>query len=210
MKSPIKVGLAGLVLTVVFSAGAYAATTVPKIFVNSNQVKTSIQPKIIDGSVYVPIRVISEGLGADIQWDNKNKTVYVESDPNFKLENSSVQYVSERNLAYKWIMAYDERNHQGVLDLVTSNFSTDIYNESFPTGTYNMGSIVDIKAVARATNGLTVRIVQRVTAEDDYKVKVEKWSFTFEEGKIKSVKVVPNSAKYLDRYTVFPGASFGI
>jgi len=210
MKSPIKIGLAGLVLTVVFSAGAYAATVVPKIFVNNNQVKTSIQPKIINGSVYVPIRTLSEGLGINIQWDNKSKTVYVESDPNFKLEDSSVEYVAERNSAYKWIMAYDERKQQEVLELVTSNFMTDIYNESFPTGTYNMGSIVDIRAVARATNSLTVRIVQRVTAEDDYKVKVEKWNFIFEHGKIKSVKVVPNSAKYLDRYTVFPGASFGM
>ena len=210
MKRPLKIGLTGLVLTLVFSSGAYAATVVPKIFVNSNQVKTSSQPKIIDGSVYVPIRAISEGLGVDIQWNNKSKTVYVESDPNFKLEDSSVEYVSKRNLAYKWIMAYDERKHQEVLDLVTSNFTTDIYNESFPVGTYNLASIVDIKAIARVTNGLTVRIVQRVTAEDDYKVKVEKWNFIFEQGKIKSVKVVPNSAKYLDRYTVFPGASFGI
>ncbi|WP_238653992.1 hypothetical protein [Paenibacillus piscarius] len=93
--------------------------------------------------------------------------------------------------------------------MVTSNFATDIYNESFPTGTYNMGSIVDMKAVAHTTNGLTVRIVQRVTAEDDYKVKVEKWNFTFDQGKIKSVKVVPKSTKLLDRYTLFPGANFG-
>lgn len=210
MKRLSKIGLAGLTLTFVFSAGAYAATAVPKIFVNSNQVQTGIQPKIIDGSVYVPIRAIAEGFDVDIQWDNKSKTVYVDSDPNFKLENSSVAYVADRNLAYKWIMAYDERNQQGVLDLVTSNFVTDIYNESFPAGTYNMGSIVDMKAVARTTNGLTVRIVQRVTAEDNYKVKVEQWSFTFDQGKIKSVKIVPKSAKYLDRYTVFPGASFGM
>ncbi len=66
-----------------------------------------------------------------------------------------------------------------------------------------------MKAVAHTTNGLTVRIVQRVTAEDDYKVKVEKWNFTFDQGKIKSVKVVPKSTKLLDRYTLFPGANFG-
>lgn len=210
MKHSIKVGLAGLALTFVISAGAYAATAVPKIFVNSNQVKTNTQPKIIDGSVYVPIRAISEGFDVNIQWDNKSKTVYVDSDPNFKLEDSSVAYVANRNLAYKWIMAYDERNHQGVLDLVTSNFTTDIYNESFPAGTYNMESIVDMKAVAHTTNGLTVRIVQRVTAEDDYKVKVEKWNFIFDHGKIKSVKIVPKSTKLLDRYTLFPGANFGM
>lgn len=209
MKRIIKIGLTAVLFTSVFSAGAYAATTVPKIFVNSNQVKSSIQPKIIDGSVYVPLRTISEGLGVNIQWDNKNKSVFVDSDPNFKSEASNVEYVSERNLAFKWIMAYDERKEQEVLDLVTSNFQTDIYNESFPTGTYNANSIVDMRVVTRSTNLLTVRVVQRVTAEDDYNVKVEKWNFTFADGKIKSVKIVPKSTQYLDRYTLFPGTSFG-
>lgn len=209
MKRIIKIGLTTILFTSVFSAGAYAATTAPKIFVNSNQVKSSTQPKIIDGSVYVPLRTISEGLGINIQWDNKNKSVYVDSDPNFKSETSSVSYVADRNLAFKWIMAYDERKKQEVLDLVTTNFQTDLYKESFPSGTYNMGSIVDMKAVARSTNLLTVRVVQRVTAEDDYHVKIEKWNFTFENSKIKSVKIVPKSTQYLDRYTLFPGTSFG-
>ncbi|MNB75216.1 hypothetical protein D3C81_217990 [compost metagenome] len=211
MKRLVKVGIAGLALAAAFSTGAYAATVIPKIIVNGNQVKTSLQPKIIDGAVYVPIRAISDGLGANIQWNNTNKTVYVDSDPDFKMENSSVDYVNIRNLALRWIMAYDERDHKGVLAQVTSNFTTDIYNESFPAGTYNMGSIVDMKPVARTENTLTVRIVQRVTAVDEYKVKIEKWKFTYEQGsKISSVKKVPNSTVYLDRYTVFPGASFGI
>lgn len=209
MNKFLKLVTAGMGLTLVFSAGAYAATTtVPKIIVNSNQVKTSSQPKIIDGSVYVPIRAISDGFGANIQWDNKSKIVYVDSDPNFK-EGSSVSYVVDRNLAYKWIMAYDERDQEAVLDLVSSKFTTDIYNESFPAGTYNMATIVDFKAIARSSNSMTVRIVQRVTAEDNYKVKVENWKFTFSQNKIESVKIVPKSTQYLDRYTVYPGASFG-
>lgn len=208
MKKFLKIAAAGMGLTLVFSAGAYAATTVPKIIVNSNQVKTSSLPKIIDGIVYVPIRAISDGFGANIQWDNKNKIVYVDSDPNFK-EISSVSYVVDRNLAYKWIMAYDERDQEAVMDLVSPKFITDIYNESFPLGTYNIATIVDFKAIARSSNSMTVRIVQRVTAEDKYKVKVENWKFTFSQNKIESVKIVPKSTQYLDRYTVYPGASFG-
>ncbi|WP_157261229.1 hypothetical protein [Paenibacillus wynnii] len=114
------------------------------------------------------------------------------------------------NLANKWIMAYDERQHQEVQELVSPDFITDIYNESFPAGTYNLSTIVDFKATALTDTSLTVRIVQRVTAEDNYKIKVEKWKFTYSQNKISSVKVVPNSTKYLDRYTVFPGANFGI
>lgn len=113
MNKLLKIGISGLALTLVFSAGAFAATVAPKIIVNGNQVKTQTQPKIINGTVYIPIRAVSEGFDASIQWDNTSKTVYVDSDPNFGVERGSVTYVANRNLAYRWIMAYDERDHQG-------------------------------------------------------------------------------------------------
>ncbi|SDK98130.1 Copper amine oxidase N-terminal domain-containing protein [Paenibacillus sp. OK060] len=211
MKRIVKIGIAGVLLTSVFSAGAYAATVVPKVFIHGNDIKSSsTAPKLIDGSVYVPLRTISEGLGVDIQWDNKNKTVHVNSDPQFKAETGSVTYVNQRDLAFNWIMAYDDRRKEDVLALNAPGFKTDIYNESFPSGTYNMASIVEMQPVDRSDTSITVRIVQRVTAEDDYNVKVEKWKFTFEgTDKIKSVMVVPKSTQYFDRYTLFPGTSFG-
>ena len=76
-----------------------------------------------------------------------------------------------------------------------------MYNESFPA-TCDLGTIVEMKPVASTDSTLTVRIVQRVTAEDEYKVKVERWNFVFGQGAIQSVKVVPDTTKYLDRYTL--------
>lgn len=211
MKRIIKIGLAGAILTTVFTAGAYAASVVPKVFIHGNAVQSSAAPKIIDGSVYVPLRAISDGLGANINWDNKSKSVYVNSDPNFKGETSSVSYVNERNMVFKWIMAYDERREEDVNKLNSTGFKTDIYNESFPSGTYNMGTIVEMQPIEHDAKSLTVRIIQRVTAEDDYNVKIENWKFTFEgTSKIKSVMTVPKSTVYLDRYTLFPGTSFGM
>ncbi|MCG7378846.1 copper amine oxidase N-terminal domain-containing protein [Paenibacillus sp. ACRSA] len=211
MKRMVKVGLTGVLLTSVFSAGAYAASLIPKIFIHGNQINSSsTAPKLIDGSVYVPLRTISEGLGVDIQWDNINKTVYVNSDPQFKAETGSVTYVNQRNLAFQWIMAYDDRLKNDVIALTAPGFKTNLYNESIPSGTYNMASIVEMHPVDRNDTSITVRIVQRVTAEDNYNVKTEKWKFTFEgTDKIKSVMVVPKSTQYFDRYTLFPGTSFG-
>lgn len=210
MKRMVKIGIGGVLLTSIFSAGAYAATVAPQVFVHGNRVESSAAPKIINGSVYVPLRSISEGLGADIQWDNRSKAVYVNSDVQFKAESGSVTYVNQRNMAFNWIMAYDDRRQEDVLALAATGFKTDIYNESFPAGTYNMGSIVDMQPVNRTDNTLTVRIVQRVTAGDDYNVKVEQWKFTFAgTDKIQSVMIVPKSTQYLDRYTLFPGTSFG-
>lgn len=108
-------------------------------------------------------------------------------------------------------MAYDERRKDDVIALNAPGFKTDIYNESFPGGSYNMGTIVEMQPVDQGGNSLTLRIVQRVTAEDDYNVKIEKWKFTFEgTNKIKSVMIMPKSTKHLDRYTLFPGTSFGM
>lgn len=208
MRTVLKVGIIGIALTLVFGAGVLAGGGAPKLFVNSNLVQTSAAPKIIDGTVYVPIRAISEGLGSDIKWDNETKTVYVDSETNFTMEYSSVVFTEKRDLAFKWIMAYDQRDKKELSKFVTSDYKTDVYLE-FPVGIYNMGSIVDMKPVAVTDTSLTVKIVQRVTAEDEYAVKTEKWKFEFEEGKIKSVKVIPKSVKYFERYTLFPGASFG-
>ncbi|QYR19162.1 copper amine oxidase N-terminal domain-containing protein [Paenibacillus sp. sptzw28] len=210
MKRLTKACLISLSCVLTFSIGvAFAATITPKIVVNSNQVKTSTPPKIIDGAVYVPIRAISDGFGTSISWDNRTKTAYVNSDPNFKQEPSSVSYVANRNLVYRFIMAYDERDKASAMKLVSDNFKTDIYLE-FPAGILNMGSIIDFKAIESVNDKFTVQIVQRVTAEDDYKIKAEKWAVTFsQDHKIESIKVVPNSTQYLDRYTVFPGATWG-
>lgn len=210
MKRIVKVGLAGMLLTSVFSAGAYAATVVPKIFIHGNEIKSSTAPKMINDSVYVPLRTISEGLGVNIQWDNKKKTVYVNSDPNYKSLNTSVSYVQQRNRAFKWIMAYDDRLDEEVYALNAPGFKTDIYNESIPGGILNMASIVDMQPVESTETSITIRIVQRVTAEDDYNVKVEKWKFTSADTQtFKSVMIVPGSTQYFDRYTLFPGTSFG-
>lgn len=210
MKRIVKIGLACVLLVSAFSAGTYAATVFPKVIIHGNVIESKTKPVIIDGTVYVPLRTISEGLGATIEWDNKSKTVYVNSDSNYIFQSGSVSYVNERNLVFNWIMAYDDRRYEAVLALNAPEFETDIYNESFPFGTLNMGSIVEMKPIDRSETTLTVRIVQRVSSEDDYNIKIEQWKFTFEgTNKIKSVMVVPNSTQYLDRYTLFPGTSFG-
>jgi hypothetical protein len=209
MKRLIKIGLVGIACFLTFGAGAYAATAIPKIFVNGNEVKTNTQPKIIDGSVYVPIRAISDGFGNAISWDNETKTVYVNSDPNAKTEPDRVSWVATKNLIAKFITAYDERRHDDAMEVVSKDFTTDIYLE-FPTGGYTeMASIIDYKIIAYdGKNKFAVQIVRRLQAEER-NIKVENWEFEITD-RIQSIKVVPNSTKYLDQYTVVPNATFGV
>ncbi|QPC47094.1 stalk domain-containing protein [Mangrovibacillus cuniculi] len=67
-----------VILTLTFTAGVMAAPQL-KLIINGTPV-TSPAPKLIDGSTYVPLRVVSEMLGAEVGWDAKSYTVTVDSE----------------------------------------------------------------------------------------------------------------------------------
>lgn len=215
MKRINQIGLISITLVAMsFSAIGYAASSSPKIFVNSNEVKSSKQPKVIDGTVYVPIRSISEGFGSEIAWDNKSKTVYVNSDPSFKSETiDKTSWVLQKNMITKFIMGYDERFSEDALKWVTNDFKTDIYKE-FPTsGFQEMNSIIDYDFIdykvidKKGSTKFTVKVVMRPYGEE-YNVKQELWEFVVTD-RIKSAQIVPKSTKYLDRYTPMTNVTFG-
>ncbi|MDD2553215.1 MAG: NPCBM/NEW2 domain-containing protein [Desulfotomaculaceae bacterium] len=66
--------LAALVLGI--AVGAYADNGI-RIFVNGQQVTSDVQPFIQDGRTMVPLRVISEALGAEVAWDQDTQTVTI-------------------------------------------------------------------------------------------------------------------------------------
>ena len=47
----------------------------------SYQCDASCAPQNINGRVYVPLRVVSEGLGHSVSWDNATRTVLIDSQP---------------------------------------------------------------------------------------------------------------------------------
>ena len=62
-----------------------------KIIVNGQQVEMDdddVEPFIYEGRTMVPVRFVSEALGADVNWDNKTKTVIINSKNNIKLEKN--------------------------------------------------------------------------------------------------------------------------
>lgn len=50
-----------------------------KLILNGKELKTDVPPKAISGRVLVPIRAISEALGANITWDDENHSVIINS-----------------------------------------------------------------------------------------------------------------------------------
>jgi hypothetical protein len=63
------------------SSMAYANTPIKLIF-NGQELETDVPPLLADGRVLVPVRVISEALGVDIEWDSKQNAVLINAEKN--------------------------------------------------------------------------------------------------------------------------------
>lgn len=50
-----------------------------KAAINGETITLSAAPRLINGSTMVPLRFVSESLGADVKWDGQNKTVFIHS-----------------------------------------------------------------------------------------------------------------------------------
>lgn len=69
----IALGLTGVIAASI-AVGAYAATDI-KLFINGKIINADLQ--IVDGSSYVPLRVVSESLGADVKWDGEKREISI-------------------------------------------------------------------------------------------------------------------------------------
>lgn len=57
------------------SATTVTAAQNPDVFINGQRLDKS--GVVIDGSVYVPLRAVSERMGADVDWDNSSKSAHI-------------------------------------------------------------------------------------------------------------------------------------
>jgi len=70
-----------LLLSVTIIGTVYAATPI-KLVIGGQEITTDVLPQIVNNRVLVPIRVISENLGAKVEWNEKTRTVTVEPKEN--------------------------------------------------------------------------------------------------------------------------------
>lgn len=63
-----------------------------KIIVNGQAVSSTPEPFIYDGTTYVPVRLIGEALGMDVQWDRARNAVVIQGQ---KKEEAPSQYELE-------------------------------------------------------------------------------------------------------------------
>src|SRR5690606_23091187 len=94
-KRPFYATLVTLAFTLVFSAfvvmNAYADRPIT-VYVDGKKVEfPDAQPRMIDGRIFVPIRFVSEALGATVERDAKTNSVYITSSQTQQKEETIIK-----------------------------------------------------------------------------------------------------------------------
>ena len=106
--------LCGLFLCLFLAASGVAlAGDNIRLIINGVEIKPDVSPTIINGRVLVPIRAIGETLGANVHWDEANRTVVVLSRPlnNVFAKEEVINFVKPATV--KIITLSKERDIQG-------------------------------------------------------------------------------------------------
>jgi hypothetical protein len=71
-----------VLMTLFTNMTAFACSKTPKIkvTVNKNTVRYDVSPYLSKGEVMVPVEETAEAFGADVDWDKKNRTVWIHLD----------------------------------------------------------------------------------------------------------------------------------
>ncbi len=88
-----------LVLSMTFTVCVFAQDEI-KLNIDGNTVESDVAPQIIEGRTMVPVRVIFEGIGAKVSWDNETKTITGEkNDVNVVMKvDSNIASVMGKNI----------------------------------------------------------------------------------------------------------------
>jgi N-acetylmuramoyl-L-alanine amidase len=63
-----------------FPAIGQAASVTPKLYLNGKLLESQEEPRIVGQSTLVPVRIVAEGLGYDVGWNQSDKRVDIQDD----------------------------------------------------------------------------------------------------------------------------------
>ncbi|MGI6327455.1 MAG: stalk domain-containing protein, partial [Dethiobacteria bacterium] len=136
----ISVMVALLLLCSVSSVFAHSSI---KMYFNGKEVFSDVSPKVVDGRILVPIRTITERLGALIKWNEKHNSVDIDfeelqaqktrisllesalapKDPDAAVKTWA-EGVKTRNGALQYAVMAPELKEESYSDFVKMNWST--------------------------------------------------------------------------------------
>lgn len=110
-----------LVGSVVWAEGRYSTIEVffdrIHVAINGQSAALDKDSIIYDGSVYVPLRSLSEMLGADVEWNSATRTV----DIDFLANRTDALYGASKKAIYQYIAIENNRIMSDMLDALQKN-----------------------------------------------------------------------------------------
>lgn len=106
--------LIGIVVTSLLFSDSVMAERSILVYLNGKIIKADVEPHIVDGRIYLPVRAFCEALGAKVTWDDKNSIVNIVLDNNTTTEageepNSRLIPIKKApNLVEAYAMVIDE------------------------------------------------------------------------------------------------------
>lgn len=114
-----------------------------ELYVNGNKTLMDTPPIIINGRTMVPLRMVSENMGADVKWDAKTYTVHVAKNTPITTNNAifgdltSVNSNSEPNITGNNVSKVDIIGYFAIQDLQNNRYVIN----------FKEGGLLDIKKV---------------------------------------------------------------
>lgn len=139
MKDKFKGIIIGIIIGVMLVPTVYAtvATITKEIYyndilitLNGDEVKPTdangeyVEPFIMDGTTYLPVRGIANALGMDVEWDDDTKTVKLTDETEEKIKvNVGDVVMDERDVKVTFTSAEEKSENLIVCDLLIENSS---------------------------------------------------------------------------------------
>lgn len=145
MKKLVHMLLFMTVLFAVFAAVSHAAANnAPKLYLDGNEMPSSGNPpKIVNGTTYVPIRTVAEGMGFDVTWDQASKTVGIHNETSLihlVINSKTAEVNGERKTMYAPAQIFNDRTYRNVtmvpIRFVSENMGLEIYYDKPANSVY--------------------------------------------------------------------------
>ena len=176
-------GLSRIVYIGEKTSTAFESSDIIKIVINGALTEPKdvngkvVNPFLIDGTTYVPVRAITQALGKKIDWDGETKTIYITGDI------YEVDLDSLKSFADKVLIKVDTQSvNAGIFNMLLCNFTTDEFMKDTcdnytPDGTLQTLTIDSVPAAQMLTSEIENTLMQIYALS----AHAEKTNMTFDE-----------------------------
>ncbi len=130
--------------------------------VNGKSITLDQKAVIVNGSTMVPLRFVSEALGAAVRWDGTTKTIYITSPKTVQKKVLTTADIMKQNSNRVVYIETDTKSGDGVIlkdGLILTNYHV-VSDASLVTITTNDGNIYDVEGVVAYDKNTDLAIIK--------------------------------------------------